>query len=176
MADPQTNVILTNIATAITTLASKLGVLGPYATATVGQLPGTGTNDNANAGNIGEYLSATGTAVAITSASAANIATISLTAGDWDVWGQLAYNPGTATTISQIAVATNQTSAAFPGFNDISSVILLASFTSGVQQAIASGIKRYSESATTSVYLIADASFAGGTMTATGTIAARRAR
>src|SRR5262249_34545379 len=30
---------------------------GVYATATLGQLPGTGTNDNATSGNIGEYIS-----------------------------------------------------------------------------------------------------------------------
>jgi hypothetical protein len=57
---------------------------------TNGQLHGTNTNDNAGAGEVGEVISSVVTAgVAFTGNTVANICTISLTAGDWDVWGEL---------------------------------------------------------------------------------------
>src|SRR4029077_4886616 len=52
------------------------------------QLLGTATNDNATAGNVGEYIESVipaGAAIAITSATNTNLTSISLTAGDWDV-------------------------------------------------------------------------------------------
>ena len=57
-----------------------------------GQIPGTGAATNASAGNIGEYISSTvasGAPVALTTTVIANITSIALTAGDWDVWGSI---------------------------------------------------------------------------------------
>ena len=52
-----------------------------------GQLLGTATNDSANAGNVGEVISATVTSSTLVSASVANITSVTLTAGDWDLFG-----------------------------------------------------------------------------------------
>lgn len=53
-----------------------------------GQAPGTNTNNDATAGNVGEYVDATGSNfTSATSASTHNIMSTTLTPGDWDVWG-----------------------------------------------------------------------------------------
>jgi hypothetical protein len=56
-----------------------------------GQILGTGTNDNASAGNIGEYTVSNQTSVSIANSTVANMTSIVLTAGDWDVTGAIAY-------------------------------------------------------------------------------------
>ena len=54
-------------------------------------LAGVTTNSNAAAGIVGEYISssiASGSAVSLTTGVSANVTSISLTAGDWEVYGQ----------------------------------------------------------------------------------------
>ncbi len=66
-----------------------------------GQLPGTATNDNATAGNVGEYVSSQvllGSGVPLTAATAADITSISLSAGDWDVSGNVYVSQTSGTT------------------------------------------------------------------------------
>src|ERR1700744_413847 len=60
---------------------------GGSATA-AGQIRGTATNDNASAGNVGEYVvSNNTTAQSLASGTPLNVTSISLTPGDWDVTG-----------------------------------------------------------------------------------------
>src|SRR5260221_1941556 len=71
---------------------------------TTGGIVGTTTNDNTNAGNVGELLSASNLAsapITFTTGVAKTLQTITLTAGDWDVWGNI-YS--SATTITSIQV------------------------------------------------------------------------
>lgn len=81
----------------------------------VGQIAGTTTNDNASAGNIGEYMSAKtsgGTNVSpAASGSYVNIATIILTPGDWDVSGGASLNVGSlsAMTFGVVSISTTTT-------------------------------------------------------------------
>jgi len=63
---------------------------------TTGGIIGTTTNNDADAGKVGEMLSTVvlvGAPIAMTTNVAINIASVSLTAGDWDVWGTLWLNP-----------------------------------------------------------------------------------
>lgn len=71
---------------------------------------GTTTNDNAAAGNVGEYLEAASGVVGVASGTAVNIVSLALTGGDWEVWGvsQLA---GTGATISLLALDVSLTTA-----------------------------------------------------------------
>src|SRR5580693_8105074 len=57
-----------------------------YCSATQGQLPGIASNTAAAAGNIGEYItsSVASPGGAISNNVAANITSVSITAGDWD--------------------------------------------------------------------------------------------
>ncbi|NTF54941.1 hypothetical protein G6L12_08545 [Agrobacterium rhizogenes] len=145
-----------------------------------GQYLGTATNDNATAGNIGEYVQSeitTGSAVALTSNVPANVTSISLPAGDWNVWGSIQFIPAGTTTFSSIGASINTVSATQPtqpaggGFS-----VLNLTFLTGVGQSLSVGQRRLSLSTTTTVYLVANSIFAASTMSASGGIYARRMR
>lgn len=142
-----------------------------------GGIIGTTTNNNANAGSVGEYvesLIASGSAVSLTTATAANVTSISLTAGDWDVHGLVNYNASTAT-VTGASAGISTTSATLPtdGSQAYSGVQLTALSTS---DSITLTRKRILISGTTTVYLVASSTFSAGTVGAFGTINARRVR
>lgn len=141
---------------------------------------GTATNDSAAAGYIGEYISQylpVGSAVALTSGAPQDITSISLTAGDWDVWGNVAFvNPG-GTMVTQIVAAIGTTSGVLPtNLGDGAVQNLAPPNTAGFNFTLSAGFRRLSLAATTTVYLQALASFTVSTLTAYGFIGARRAR
>ena len=78
-----------------------------------------GTPANASAGYVGEFVSsviAQGSAVTQTANAAVNVTSISLTAGDWDVWGNATLvTQGTTTT--GFFVWISSTTAALPDFS-----------------------------------------------------------
>lgn len=144
-----------------------------------GQYLGTGTSDNATAGNIGEYVSATvasGSAVSLTSGSPAAVASISLTAGDWDVFGSLSFQGGSTTTLSYILAGISQSAG---GTGNLPSVRFYGSATPFSVLSFytqETTLSRVSISSTTTVYLVAQAGFAASTLSGFGTILARRVR
>jgi hypothetical protein len=149
-------------------------------TVVTGQLPGTATNNNANAGNVGEYVEsvvASGAAVALTTATGKDITTISLTAGDWDVSASLGYALGATTTYTQIlsSISTtlntpDLTSGRFSGFAGTSQS------PAGLGSAYVVGPLRFSLSATTTIHLVAQMTFATSTASGYGLLRARRVR
>lgn len=139
---------------------------------------GTTTNNNANTGSVGEYVSATttsGSAVTLTTATSADIASISLTAGDWDIYGSIGYTFSATTTSTNVDAGISQTSATLPS-NELR--IQLAPPTgSGMQDMVLSLVpQRISLSGTTTVYLVGSATFAVSSAFGYGIIWARRAR
>lgn len=79
-----------------------------------GQRTGTATSDNADAGNVGEYVSslmAAGSAVALTTATPASMTSISLTAGDWDVDAVFDFTGNITTTVNYLAGSISLTNA-----------------------------------------------------------------
>lgn len=137
---------------------------------------GTNTNNDAAAGSVGEFTSQTGSQ-ALTSPTAANVTSISLTAGDWDVWGQIQYAGSGTTTIQQMTWGISTTSATLPAATDSSYGRLTATINAGqADEAFAVGTKRISLSATTTVYLVASSTFGISTLTGNGGIFARRVR
>ena len=144
-------------------------------------IAGTGTNDAATTGNIGEFVSsviAVGSAVALTTATPANVTSISLTAGDWDVWGALGITGNVATTLASVQGSLSLTSATLltvPGAYsaDVPVAAALATLTQ-LHYPIAG--TRLSIAATTTVYLVAQVAFAVNTCSAFGIIQARRVR
>lgn len=134
---------------------------------------GTTTNNNANAGSVGEYGNVLGSAVALTTATNANITSQSLGAGDWDVWASIVYtNPGT-TNIAAVVAGISTTSAAFPG-----DPLMLRLANQGAGFSVAGAIpqQRLLLSAPTTVYIVAQASFTVSTLTATAQLHWRRRR
>ena len=147
---------------------------------TIGQIKGTATNDNASAGNIGEYISSTvlsGSAVSLSSGVATNVTSISLTAGDWDVWGNIAYNQGGTTIDTVLYGWTNTVSATSPTSPNGGAFFgVYPPATGGTNGIYPVGMQRVSLSGTTTVYLTTDAIFSGSTSAAFGFIGARRVR
>lgn len=121
---------------------------------------GTTTNNNANAGSVGELLTATTASVSLTSSTAANGTSVSLTAGDWEVSGTCQFSPLAGTTITGIVVGISTVSATRPvPFGQEN--YLLAAF-GGNFQTISTPVVRMSLSATTTVYCVVMAIFSGG--------------
>jgi len=140
--------------------------------------PAAGT---AGAGRVGEIITANvavGSAVALTSAAGADVTTISVTAGDWDIEGILGFT-GTGTTTLYEGWLSNLGAGVRPvlpsttpsKFSLAGSGVSVAQFTQA-----STGVGRYSLSGTTSVRLGASATFSAGTTSAYGIITARRAR
>ena len=135
----------------------------------------TTTNDSAAAGKLGEIVTsniAIGSAVALTTTVAANVTSISLTAGDWDVFGWVGTNPAGSTTTSSANVGISTTTANVGNFP----VHTLVSNSAGVAAGLPIATQRISVASTTTVYLVAQFSFATSTLGAYGYITARRAR
>ena len=136
---------------------------------------GTTTNDNAAAGNIGEFLTATTAGTSLTNNIAANVASLPLTAGDWDVWGGSAFHPAGTTTVAGLSCGISTTTASLPGFTS-GLVSMSPGFNTGAQQIILCGLQRISLASPATIFMVAAATFAVSTMTADGYINARRPR
>lgn len=141
-------------------------------------LTGTATNDNAPAGAVGEYISsavASGSAVSLTAATPANVTSISLTAGDWDVSGAVNYvidapNGGCTGKASISSTSATQATDGSEAYGQS---------TLGLNYSVPLTRKRFSLSSTTTVYLVGEApTVAAGPagVKAYGTITARRVR
>jgi hypothetical protein len=139
--------------------------------------PGVSTNSNAHIGYPGQYVSSTvllGGAVALTSNVAANITSIPLSAGDWDIYGSVNFSPAGTTQIAVEEAGVSQTSATLPtppsgGFTGTS-----ATMPAGGQITLVLGHSPLSLAAPTTLYLVAYAVFTVSTCGAYGIIEARR--
>lgn len=146
-----------------------------------GQYPGTATNDSATAGNIGELMTSTilvGSAVSLTSGIAANVTSLSLTAGDWDVWGVVWLSPAGSTTSTLQNVWINTVSATKPTVPSTNTALTQIWMTTpaGGGVNVPSGMCPVSLASTGSVFLGTNITFAVSTMGAYGTLWARRVR
>jgi hypothetical protein len=141
---------------------------------------GTTTNDNAAAGSVGEIISSEiliGSAVSATSNNPTNVTSISLTPGDWDVFGTVWTSmPGATTTNLSTWIST--TSATSPTAPNAGKRILCGQVAVAAGSAIgqSAGYGRLSLSSTTTVYLSAVVVYTGGTGSLYGYIGARRVR
>jgi hypothetical protein len=146
---------------------------------TTGQMPGTATNDNASAGNVGEIITANkavGSAVTISpTATTVNVTSIPLPGGDWEVHGNICFsNAGTTATLIDGGISV--TSATLPVAGTDGGFAIAAPFGAGFTQCIPTGNVRVSLSATTTYFLVALEAYTGTAPAAYGTITARRAR
>jgi len=143
---------------------------------------GTTTNDSAAAGSVGEFVSATtsfAAPVSLTTDTAADIASISLTAGDWDVWGNVAFLGNAATLVQYQTGWVSSTSATNPGRDSVTqqvfsaagvAIFAAADSSFNVQQ------RRISIASTTTIYLSAQSGFSVNSTSGYGNIFARRVR
>jgi hypothetical protein len=145
---------------------------------TAAGVKGISTNTNASAGNVGEYISSTVAynAVNLTTATSANVTSISLTAGDWDVVGScLVDGPGT-TVLNYMIAGFSSTSATLPVYQYYTAAYFQGGATPfSIVNIFANPPSfRFSLSATTTIYLVVNAGFSVNTLTAGGYMAARR--
>jgi len=147
------------------------GAITPNSTAGI---VGTTTSDNANAGSVGEFATNTATGVSLSSGVTANVTSVSLTAGDWDVSGTVFFNPAASTTVSGITTGISNTSATLAGLGTLNQ--LNATLTTGAGQRQSTPVFRISIASTTTIFLVVSTGFGVSTMTADGTIRARRVR
>jgi hypothetical protein len=148
-------------------------------TPTTGGIVGTTTNDNVAALKVGEYIfsNITSPGVTLSTGTAADITSISLTPGDWDVWGNIVNGPAGGTTATQLIAWISTTSATLPTApNNGAEILITQAFAAGATQAYPVGQIRLSLAITTSVFLSIQQSFAVAGMTAYGFIGARRRR
>lgn len=139
-------------------------------------LKGTATNDSAAAGIVGEYASssvASGSAITLTSGVTSNLTSVSLTAGDWDVWVFAYFVP--AGTVSVLDVGVSQTSATFSFTNGDFFQVGYPGLSLGNTTTMTSGPTRVSLSGTTTLYAVVASQFGTG-MTCYGLMRARRVR
>ena len=138
---------------------------------------GTTTNDDADVGSVGQLVTnviASGSAVSLTTATPADVTSISLPAGDWDIWANTSFIPAATTNVVQAKSWISATSATQPD----------ASLYAGVQNTAAGIVPadnfgfcvpsiRVSLAATTTYYLSCTSAFAVDTLGVCGGIYAR---
>jgi len=149
---------------------------------TTGGIIGTNTNDNASSGNVGEYIETsigTGSAVSLVNATAKDIATITLTAGDWDLSGQVSFITAASTSMTAyiLSIGSSANTIDFnPGrFTALSYAAIVPGVNNGAVAA-AIGPLRFSLSGSTTLHLVTQASFTASTLSGWGLIRARRIR
>lgn len=148
-------------------------------TLTTPNIVGVGNASAANAGSVGEVLSSTvasGAGVSLTTGNGANVTSISLTAGDWDVWGDIGFLVANTTTPTFFNGGISLVSGTPPDPITGASFSIAAAFTASVSTGFPTGARQVNVATTTTVYLVALANFGTSTMKAYGGIYARRRR
>lgn len=142
---------------------------------------GTNTNDDAAIGFVGEYketIILSGSAVNLAvSSNVYNIASISLTAGDWDVSGNIAFTTASSTTV-QYAGGCFNTSVAINGNTLARNNYFGTAINTPANGApyLTMPTSRFSLAAPATIYLVGYAAFGVSTISAFGKISARRVR
>jgi len=143
-------------------------------TQTGGTLPGS-TFQNPSSGYLGEQIRGTlalGSAINCSNNTPVNIVTISLTPGVWDVTGVLCYHAAVAVTGTVYTASISTTSASVGTQGDNQTLNPTTPATSDSTLVVPA--YRILVTATQNCYLVADAAFTVGTLTAYGRLSATR--
>jgi hypothetical protein len=144
-------------------------------TTTGGTLNGLTQGTAPNGGFLGERITNNAANVSLTDSTTANITSISLTAGVWDVSGMGEFNSnGGALTGTQFIVGINTTSAVLPGTGGVNQGSLPTAPNAASDVNITICPQRYTFATTTIVYLVARGAYSVGTLQVTGVITATR--
>ena len=144
-------------------------------------IQGTTTNDSADTGVVGEFVSSnvSNTAVTLTTGVTANLTSISLTAGDWDVQGNVGFDTAATANLTYWYAGVTTVSATLQNgyYQATNSVAPTGGAVFGANAfSLPSPVARISLSATTTVYLITNVGFTVAAVKAGGMIKARRVR
>lgn len=168
------NVVLQTSPTLITPILGVASATSLTFSSTAGII-GTTTNNNANAGSVGEFMSSIvlfASSVSLSNNVAKDITSLALTAGDWDVWGNV--NVHYTGLGAQLIGWISSTSATVPDhafFIDMGIPAAGSNLNGGTVPQL-----RFSLAAPTTVYLSCQASFTSGGASGCGALYARRRR
>lgn len=146
------------------------------------EIQGTTAGGSATAGFVGEVISSVllvGSAVSLSTGAAKTVTSISLTAGDWDIWGEVWLSVNGSTTLSELIASVNTTTNAIPTVPATNtSYYQLFGLTTGAgaNNVFPAPMCTASVSSTTSYFLVTQVNFAVSTASAYGKIMARRRR
>ena len=153
---------------------------GIWVVASANQNLGVTDGSVAPAGYIGEIISssiAIGSATSLTTATAKSITSITLTPGDWMVSGNIGFIAATGTIPTALTASvsvTNNTQATSP--NDGAFAQIQATLGTASTNVLTLASTRINITSTTTYYLVGTATFTVSTLTAYGSISARRFR
>lgn len=159
---------------------TREGNVSQLGTLTVGPtdaIVGVSTNNNATAGNLGESVASViplASAVSLATATAANVTSISLTAGDWDVTGCVSFSATSATrTATSAGISTSPGTVPNDGSESYEGI---QTTTATEKDSAPIARTRVSITSATTIYLVASATFSAGAVSAFGNLTARRVR
>jgi hypothetical protein len=162
---------------AIYTVLKSTNASGELTFTNGSQIAGTATNDNAAAGNIGEFISSqvqSGSAVSLTTGTSADVTSISITAGDWDVYGNVRVDTSAVNTMTSSICWISTLSASIPdGF--LTNAVAASAANALNFVGLSAPFRRFSVNTTTTLYLSCRSVFSASAG-AYGGIYARRAR
>ncbi len=129
-----------------------------------------------SSGKVGECKvseTVVGSAVSLSTGVARSVASLSLSPGDWEVFGCCCTNPegSTITTDFQVCINTSVSIGSAPNSGAHGRV---AGSTTGTNLVLSVGPRRFNITSTTTVHLVAQANFTASTNSAFGIIKARR--
>lgn len=136
----------------------------------------TNTNNNVNAGSVGEFAAVPTASTGLSNGVAGSATSVPLSAGEWDVECTATFSPAATTTVSSLGVGINTSSTAFATSNTGATNVLTLPFTTGQAQVISSPRYRMLLASTTTTFCVVAANFGVSTMTVSGYIRARRPR
>lgn len=152
------------------------------------KIRGTTTNDDAATGFVGEYLQnsrVSSNKTGLTTTVVVNVPTsnMSITAGDWDIGGMVVFSTSGAT-VSQWKAAINTASATMvaddkmgvPTANAWGNLDNPGLTTASVDRCLVLPPSRVTVASTTTIYLVASATFSAGSVSVYGAYWARRVR
>lgn len=147
---------------------------------TTGGIVGTTTNDAASAGTVGELLTsavAVGSHVSLSTGTAANMTSLSITAGDWDVWCLVVHELAATTTATILSAGISTTTATVPAIGtEASAFWRQASAAPGGAISQMVGPIRVSVATPTTHFCAVQDTFAVSTNFTYGVLRARRVR
>lgn len=146
---------------------------------TAGQLIGTPSANNANQGNVGEFVSVVvGGPVSLSSGTSTDIASVSLTAGDWDCSGNIGVDTASSTLVQILIAWISTTSATLPSGPNLGAYTRQQfPIPAGASENVLPvGRIRVSIASTSTVYLSIQPFFTVSTLTGYGFLGCRRAR
>lgn len=139
-----------------------------------GGIAGVTNGSAAAAGQVGQLLTATASAVSISNSTLTNCTSLNLTAGDWNVWGIVHLIPGASTALTLGLGGLSTTSVTLPASPNASQWAYAG--TANFSQSVALPMQIFNVSGSTTVYAVVEAGYASGSATMDCVVNARRVR